>query len=349
MHSRMIFFVSLVLVGAAAYFGVIRPSDDAEKSVLDEPTTLSISKHVQNWMRQPRARAASNASVAAPVASVVSKECRSVWDQLDGLDLQKVLEGSQALPAVRSLAKHCAGLPREFGVPAQFVDKACGNNPETAKITPEQKRHDCYQALVLYRAMTADYNSGDLSADKITDRRLLSDKLIAGLMKDPAVALPYAERLLELEPNFAPAAKMAAVLNMATLQAGASPDKALAAIERSERLESDPSMHAQLTNTVKMASTVDGPERVETAKKLAQEQMGTPPGDYLSSYVAFKEARYDEAQKLLSAAIAADPGNRDYQETQKDLSKLLRDRVANPNTKPIYSNSFSADPTKLIP
>lgn len=349
MNSRVIFFVSAVAAGAlAAYLGAFRSGKPGEIPPPTPPVSQAeqTPKQVQDWVRTPRPSVSSPA-IAAAVADSVPAPCRGEWERVDALDLQKFLEGTETFADPDKVSKACAGLPPTFRAANLLLEKSCGKN--TQEGTPEAQRRGCYQALAIYRATKADFLTAELTADKINDPRLLSDKLIAGLGKDPAQALPFAERLLELEPNFAPAAKMAAALHMATLSEGGAPDKALAAIERAERLEADPGLYNALRTSVSMASTADGHERLEMAKKLAQEQAGTPSGSYLSSYAAFKEGNFGEAARSLSDAIRADPQNPDYLETQHLMQELMRKGEKNLSEKAIYSGSFSMDPTKLIP
>ena len=350
-HSRAA-FIALALGAILVFYRRNQSEAVDERLSAVSATPLAKSDRLQALVRLPRAS-------AKPVEAVVkndpiSPECRTQWKMLNDLNLQRYLDNSETLPAELAVGKACNNLPKSFTVPTGMLENGCKPSNPTAPLKSRELQHQaCYQSLVIYRAMIADFDSQDLSADQISDLRLLSDKLIANLFKNLTDGLPYAERLLAIEPNFAPAAKIAAVLQLVsadTKKGIGTIETAKSSLQRAERLDnSDPKFYSALRDSVEMAGADSVTMQIEVAKKQAQAQEGTANAAFLSSFVAFKEGRLAEASRRLADALRADPGNIDYQATQKELQELIEKRVKNPAEHRIYSHSYPLDITQLIP
>ncbi len=315
---------------------------------------LAKTDRVQALIRLPRATPKPVETAALVKADPISPECRTQWKLLNDLNLQRYLDNPESLPAELAVNKQCNNLPKSFATPTEMLKNGCKPGDASAPLKSRELQHQtCYQALVIYRAMIADFDSQNLSADQISDPRLLSDKLIANLFKNLTDGLPYAERLLVIEPNFAPAAKIAAVLQLVSADTKTgigTMETAKSSLERAERLDnSDPRFYSMLRDSVEMAAADSVAMQIEVAKKQAHAQEGTANAAFLSSFVAFKEGRLAEASQRLADALRADPNNIDYQATQKELQELIEKRVKNPAEQRIYSHSYPLDITKLIP
>lgn len=354
LKSKRVLLLCLLMAGLGLLvFTVNRRSD--------RPLAAERSQ-VESWLRRPRSpepRSAVSAPVpmvAPAVAAVIAAECQNQWATLNALDLQQYLDGSQSLPPMLALSEHCTGLPPRFTTPLEIFKHACEGPSAESEPARQQQRFGCYQAMVIFRAVIADFATPALTASEISDPRLLADKLIAGLFGEVSEGLPFAERLLEVQPGFAPAAKVAAVLQMVALDSrkpGGSAEKVQHALERAESLSendaADSEFFAAVRLSADLAAAKTDRERIETARSFAEAEPGNPKATYMSSYVAFKEGRYSQASALLAEAIRADPTNADYQETQKELQAVLASGMANPRDQKIYSHSYSVDVSKLVP
>jgi tetratricopeptide (TPR) repeat protein len=357
----VIVFLSALILVVASFWSRSRELLPQNQTELETPKANSsvTSEKTREWVRLPREKRTEAlpplSGASSSVVDALSEDCKKQWEAVNAVDLQKFLDGTEEKSPLPKLSA-CAGLPKAFHPLLDLTKQNC-ETAEAAGVNAAgkaERKANCYQAFVFYRALIADLQSESVPAESITDRKLLSDKIIAGLLKGTADSLPYAERLLELEPNFVPAAKMAAVLQVLNLQGSsdvsADSTKVERAIERAERMDPEsPQMYSDLRSSVQIASVKSEEERIEVAKRFAQSHEGTSKGAYMASYVEFKQGRFENAQRLLREAIQADPQNPDYRETQAELSAALKKGGPNVQKERIYSHSFSFDLGKLVP
>ncbi len=329
------------MAGAAWYFR------EPPKEI--QPVSPALS--VQNLVRAPRARPLAAAPREAANQDRVSPKCREQWDLLAGMDLRRFQEDS-AVATPSALVEACAKepLPQNFSGPLKMFQDSClklGSSPSA------EARAVCYQSLVFLRAMVSDFDSQNQTAESISDPRLLADKLIASLFSDLTEGLPYAQKLLEKDPNSVPVAKIAAVLEMVSLDSGktsVSSESAGRALERALRLDPDNALfYEKLQNAVDLAAAQNDAARVGIAKKIAQSDPPTPQKTYLASYVAFKERRFGDAAGLLSEALRQDPQNPDYLQTQKELASHLKKKTPQLETQKLFNHSYQLDLGALVP
>jgi hypothetical protein len=330
------------MAGAGWYFRVPVPRVSPKAA-----TPLSL----ENLVRAPRARTSSADQEIVQKTSTVSKPCRASWDSLSALDLQRFQEGGDAaLPM--ELVETCSGenLPGQFTGPMQLFKDSCSAFANSGDPTG---RAVCYQSMVFLRSVIADFDSPGKTAESIASPQLLADKLIASLFGDLTQGLPYAQKLLELEPNSVPAAKIAAVLEMVSLDSGrgsVSPESAGRALERAFRLDPENApFYEKLQNAVDLAAAPDEAARIEVATKIAQSEPSSPQKTYLASYVAFKEKRFNDASKLLADALKKEPQNPDFLQTQKDLAGHLKRKTPGLEAQKIFNHSYQLDLTSLVP
>lgn len=343
MNKRYILLCVPVLMAGAAWYFWDPPKVATERA----KPTLSV----ENLVRAPRARPLGASQGPAANQDRVSPKCREQWDLLSGVDLRRFQEDAEvAIPTAVAEACSKDSLPPNFSGPLKMFQDSClklGSHP-----SPEQ-RAVCYQSMVFLRAMVSDFDSQNQTAESISDPRLLADKLIASLFSDVTEGLPYAQKLLEKDPNSAPVAKIAAVLEMVSLDSGktsVSPESAGRALERALRLDpNNAPFYEKLQNAVDLAAAPNDEARVGVAKQISQSEPPTPQKTYLASYVAFKERRFSDAAGLLSEALRADPRNPDYLQTQKELASHLKRKTPQLETQKLFNHSYQLDLGALVP
>lgn len=134
-----------------------------------------------------------------PAGTPISAECRQFWKDLLALDLG---DPHRSNPATRQCTP-----PDELNKLQENYQQNCLTKP----ITTDPQRQQCFLSLFYLRAYVNDYLTRDTPLDQIADAKVLVDKLFARFLKAPNSAVEIADRLLQVEPNFYPAAQASAL------------------------------------------------------------------------------------------------------------------------------------------
>lgn len=262
--------------------------------------------------------------------------CESYVQDFLALDLQDLLTNQ---PVTFPKKQNCTNLPEVFSQAESFVEASC-KNPTS---------HECYGALQIMRSIAVDRDTKDLKINEIHDPVIVVQKMFAALFRDPKAALEYAERLVELEPQFVPAIKTLAKLQLVS-------DKPLE--ERQLRLQELRESSAELEGmtdsffdkidlSVSLSQTQgDLSKATAVFDRFVKSHPDTAESDYIQSWKAYQARDFTLAKTLVDRALEKNPGEPRWQQTQKKLASIEK---GEPATEGIYAIGFELSLSEMIP
>lgn len=278
--------------------------------------------HLGTISAAPRARLPASPKMEARFGG-----CVSYWEALRAQDLVKTMTEGQPLPGFPS-GTNCKQVPDELAGYHSDFQAACGSLPGGS--TPSsagEKFTRCFLSLLDYRAQITELMTRDVPLSEIADLTVLSDKLVAKSANDDGAMLAVAERMLEVDPNFYPAAKAAIVARFKTIAT----DETAARSERNwedleaavarakkfgesdeELLEAEAALYLHHGDDLVQAEAVA--KRMETLHPTS----GTGP--YYRAWVASKRGDMDTAKAQLAQALRLKPLDTRYQRALSSLS-----------------------------
>ncbi len=255
--KKAILIVALVL-GTVAVLWLLKPGPAAVVSPPQAAAPLVPPGVAVPQMPSPRMQALQQ-SPREPFqpkpADNLSPECVGLWNSLRAMNLSDAFAFPPKAEVALPEGSRCAEMPPVLLVAHQKYLQDCKDVKE--KYRPGMQAMEfansvaqCFLAASIYRATIGDWLTRDKSLNEITDPKELSDKIAARVFTDPGSAADAADRLLELEPDLYPAAKIAAVSRFMEAQskAGADPqselwNKAQDARDRAGKMDpNDPDM-----------------------------------------------------------------------------------------------------------
>jgi len=247
----------------------------------------------------------------------VSQECQDFWRSLRRLDLTRHQE---EFPDVQSLQQKdkCRQVPSALQKLHEYFENACSKTKEASP---------CLVALYYYRAALTDYLTQNVPLEKISDPKVLIDKMLANREINPLVSVKAAERLSEMEPELYEARK-AVVLGRLFIasepkQKGAQSWSDLdSAIEKAKELggDSDPEiLEAELLGLLlREGESADAEER---AKEITEDYPQEWRGPYYAAWALHQKGKKQEALDLLAEAQKRDPQNKRVLEAMTGIKK----------------------------
>jgi len=250
----------------------------------------------------PRAALPVDESAAAEV-----KACLVLWENLRARDLRRPLE-AHTLPA----------------------DGACTKVPDPLKAYHLQFRETCGQlataddlafctlALLDYRVHITQFLTTGTPLSKIDDLLVLSDKLVASDVDDGKEMLAVAERMLEVNPQFYPAAKAALVARFRTVVAeedGKSWDQTLSALQRAKRFSKKDEELLEVEAAIALIRNRDAKKAEEIATAMDTQFPTSGTGTYYRAWIAAVQGDPGKAKTILQSAQAKQPDNMRVRDT----------------------------------
>lgn len=247
----------------------------------------------------------------------LSKECQGFFRSLRSLDLTRHQE---EFPDLKPLTNGdpCKEVPPALQKLQEHFEKSCRDT---------KNANQCLVALYYYRAAVTDYFTQSVALEKISDPKILIDKMLANREINPLVSVKAAERLSELEPTLYEARK-ASVLGRLFM---ASQSKQLdsknwseldSAIERAQELggESDPELlEAELLG--RLFRENQEMEAEERAREISEDYPQEWRGPYYAAWALFKRGNKAEALDFLTEAQKRDPQNKRVSEALEGIKK----------------------------
>ncbi len=282
----------------------------------------------------------------------VAPECVAVWTKLRALNLSEAFTFPPKPEALTDVSG-CGTPPLAVAsVHARYLQD-CKDMKQRfrAEMTGQewsQAVAPCYMAATLYRATLTDWMTRDQKLSDITDPQVLSDKLAAKIFTDPGTAAEVAERLLEVEPDLYPAAKISAVARLMDAEGRAKGDPAnpiwgklddrLA--EAAKRNPNDRSL-VELEFVSEMLRARD--PRDLDAKLQTLKEKNPALADYYGACIENKTGNQEEAIRRLQEMIARGTRDPRIAATLDKMQKGMKDACQSTFTFPI--DAVGAPPT----
>lgn len=286
-------------------------------------------------------------------AGETSPACRTFWRDLMEMDLA---DSRYRLPR----PKDCPPPPLAAAAQAAF-EKDCFPKPE--RQLTEAERPKCQYAVFLLRANLTDSFTEKEPIDRITDGKVLIDKLFARFMRDRPAASAVADRLLELYPDYYPAAQAGVLAKfLAMLEASGgqklSPEEESArtaaitsGIEQLKRMNPQDPQNQELEVLLASLHATDHGEQVaERAMALRQAFPDSPQAPYYLAWAAYRSGNPTKGWEWLQEAKRLAPQDPRILETEARIRQNPTFyRSQDPKVKQVFQANFSFhlhDPTQ---
>lgn len=244
-----------------------------------EPIATQSPPHALNQKRVYQAPR----EVLIPENPSLSGACRNFWQEIMTLDLSdaRIFNEPSRLPST----KGCMAITEFQALQKSYEADCLASAGQTMTEANQQK---CQFALFYFRANLHDFFTKDLRVDQISDPTVLIDKLFARFLKNPLNAVEVADRLVELQPDYYPAAQAQVLAKLVNhLNAGKkivadSPEIAeiSAGLEKLSRMKPNDPQNAEID--ILLASLVD--ENTKQVKRKAAEMMEHDPHSATAAY-----------------------------------------------------------------
>lgn len=159
------------------------------------PVPAARQAEIKKMYREPR-------KMEIPEKPEISSACRSLWSSLMALDLIEI----DKLPLLGGCEP-----PTDLANYQKNYREACLEKKDTKA---------CYSAAFFYRAYVTEFLTRDQRIDQISDTKILLDKLFAKFLTNPISAAEVADRMVELLPDYYPAAQAAVFSRLLDLLKG---------------------------------------------------------------------------------------------------------------------------------
>ncbi len=273
----------------------------------------------------------------------ISQPCRDLWADIRKINLgdSKLFSGDRfEVPDTSA----CTELPETLAMLQKAVLERC--SPPAAPVTDEKLKAgyaaNCQLALFYYRAQITDYMTREQNPDDISDMKVLTDKLFANFMRSPKDAAVIAKRMLDIDPDYYPAAQtllFAHLIETADTARGNPNDPGWrtveADIERSRKINPHDPQRAEVGLFV-LAARNETPEVVGArAQQYAEAYPKSPLGPYYLAWSAYRGVNPKEGWRILEQASKTFPGDQRIRETQDEIRKnpnfyLSKDKTNSP-------------------
>lgn len=279
---------------------------------LTESSNATAQTKQKNFFQAPREPLPN-----ATLEPAISPRCRELWADIRKLNLgdSRLFSGDRFdIPNVAS----CTQLPKNLELMQNTVLEKC--NPSAAAISEEKGKKvwaaNCQLALFYYRAQITDYMTRDQNPQDISDMKVLTDKLFANFVTNPKSATAMANRIMDIEPNYYPAAQTLLFVHMmeAAEIAPGQPKHAVwqtveADLERSRRIHPRDPQRAEIELYL-LATRNESPEIVAAhAKRYAEVNPTSPSGSYYLAWSAYRSGKPNEGWQILNEANRKFPGD----------------------------------------
>jgi hypothetical protein len=312
----------LILAGLLWKFSLSRaPETPASETAPPEALARAVPGAPPPELPSPRLQALRQGPrepLAPKAGEKVSPECVSFWTSLRSLNLD---ESFRFPPKAMSLppAGPCGSPPQALAAAQERYARDCAGVQQMYRPEMDQAQwmaavSPCYMAVSLYRANLTEWLTKDQKLSDITDPKVLSDKLAARLFENPAGAADVAERLLELEPELYPAAKVAAVSRFLEAQTEGGGDtrnpvwnKLEDAIARMKKMNPSDPTATEMEIVAEIMRSQDPAGMRNRIEALREKNPAL--ADYFTAWMEYKGNNTEGAVRLLEAMIAK--GNQD--------------------------------------
>jgi tetratricopeptide (TPR) repeat protein len=306
MRKPVLFLLALAI--ATALFWLRRPAPAPQKPVRETQPAPQLPQPRKELYTAPRT------PIAPPRAMGISTACAQFWDGLRGLDLS---QKDTHFPS----AAGCELMQPTLQKWHKLYLEACKVGRTDA----------CDEALYGYRAAVTDSLTEQVPLAEISDPRVLTDKMVARLLREngsPADVADVAERLLQLDPDMPQAARAAAVSRLSAAQSAAGkPDDPLwkkvdEALEQEGRsIEADPRSYYE-TRLYAENLRYSDPERLrERAEEISKQRPELGVGPYHEAWAEFDSGHKQRAIEMLQEAIRREPGDARFRATLENLQR----------------------------
>lgn len=269
--------------------------------------------------------------VEIPQNNEISAACRAFWNTLMALDLKSLdkLPSPQSCEPPPDLANHQANY-------LQF----CLTKKDTKQ---------CQSALFFYRAYLTEFLTKDSRVDQISDAKVLVDKLFARFLVNPIAAAEVADRMLELYPDYYPAAQAAVLSRLLDLlkgEAKPNPDspefnRVLDGIERLGQMNPSDPQNGELELLMK---TMDPNNTSQAVRDRLDYLERTSPSmaAYYLAWAEYRDQNADKGWEALSRAHQLAPNDDRINETIKRIkANPTFYKSANQKDREVFTAKFT--------
>jgi len=267
----------------------------------------------------------------------ISQRCRDLWT-----DIRKMNLGDQELFAGERPqtpdASQCQNLPEPLASLQKDYAEKCAfpSQPTTDEKQKGTKTSNCQLASFYYRAQITEYMTRDQNPKDISDLRVLTDKLFARFLTDPKTAVSVAERMLELDPTYYPAAQTILLADVLTATDNARGNPAdpswqivQAALDRTKRMNPNDPQREEMELFMR-AARYDSPEQIREAANP-----NTATGLYYLAWSAYRSNNPSQGWQYLEQARKNFPEDQRVGQTMQGVRQnpnfyLSKDRTNSP-------------------
>lgn len=336
MKHVLVLFVLVVLtvVGVRWFRSAPPPAPEAAPTVADAvaPREAGVASQL------PSARAPEKPLFSAPRAPVkvedpaIEPACKTLWADLGGLDLKEAL-GYPPRRVEIPAGDKCAGLPKKLDEKHKAFLAACGpflNDPEKVSSAEwKAKAPQCQMAAFFYRAAVTDYLTKDEKLSDIKDPKVLADKLMNQFADNPKRAAEVAERLLEVEPGFYPAAKAVAMSRFMDAQERAGGDtknpvwdQVKKDLDRASQMNpEDRKQQTELALLTELRRNNDPVKLGAQAERVARDLPNDAGGPYYAAWAAHLRGDKSSSINWLEEAMKRSPSDERLRESYEKVKR----------------------------
>lgn len=271
------------------------------------PLPAARQAEFKKMYREPR-------KVEIPDELEISPACRTLWAAIMVSDLREI----EKLPQLQDCKP-----PPNLATHQDNYRQHCLDKKDTKA---------CHNAAFFYRAYLTEFLTIDLRVDQISDPKILLDKLFAKFLTNPLSAAEVADRLLELQPDYYPAAQAAVLSRIFDLfkkDAKPSPEspelhRVANGIERLSQMNPSDPQNVELVMLVDSIGE-NSAERVrERAEAFEKESPNSAMAAYYLAWAEYKLQNAEGGARWLAQAQRIAPNDQRINDT---VAKVR----ANPN------------------
>lgn len=263
----------------------------------------------------------------------ISQACTDYFAAIRGVDLRLVRTFPPKSPPFPS-SDTCKDVPKGMGDWDLAYREACAPLMKPAvDLTQKiwfENLPPCVIAIFNYRAQLTHLLTRNIPIEDIDDPKVLLDKMMAGMNgSDYHLNEKVAERLLEVEPTFVPAAEMIVLARFMIAQSearGNPNDKKWEDLERSlqKLIEVGAITSLQVTEWQLMMALSKNPDPEETkryAERIASQYPDWSFPLYYQAWAVYNQQDAQGARKLLETARKIDPNDTRAKEAIEKIYK----------------------------
>lgn len=276
----------------------------------------------------------------------VPASCRSFWKQILAMDFgqESLWESSDKLPGVEGCSP-----PKELEQLQAGYRKYCKVDEGAATLSSTDQ-FQCKSALFFYRAYITDYLTEGRDLKTLRNPHILVDKMFARFMTDPKEGGLVAERLLEIQPDYYPAAQAVTIAKLVELDksdnsGGMTPEQGRqfdGLVEKLKQLNPTDPQNIELDMFSQAMVHKDPLSARERAYTLYKTDPSSHVGPYYLAWAEYKIGNPEKGAYWLDVAGKIAPDNQAVKETREAIRKnpkfyLEKDR----KKKSVFRGNFS--------